>query len=79
MEIEYELTADDLYAFQWRAAFKSPRGRRDRRKPYVYWFLALLIMAIVPAIGSDGFVIARVNFTFLAVTFPVVALMQWLI
>ena len=40
MEVEYELTPDDLYAFQWRAAFDSSLGRRTARKVYLGWFLA---------------------------------------
>ena len=77
MEVEYELTLDDLYAFQWRAAFDSPLGRRTAKKVYLGWFLALLLFAMVPAIGPDGFVISRVNFTFLVIAFPIVALAQW--
>jgi hypothetical protein len=78
MEVEYQLTSDDLYAFQWRAAYTSPRGRRARRKPYIYLFLTLLLVALLPAIGSDGFVIARVSFLFLVTTFPLVASLYWL-
>jgi hypothetical protein len=59
--------------------FTSPSGRRDRRKPYLYWFLVLLLVAILPAIGSDGFVIARANFVFLVVVYPIVVFCQWLI
>lgn len=77
MEVEYELTLDDLYAFQWRAAFESPRSKRSTRKVYVYWFLALLLVSLLPAIGPDGFVISRMNFTFLIVAFPIVILAQW--
>jgi YcxB-like protein len=77
MEVEYELTPQDLYAFQWRAAFASPRGRRARRKVYLLWLLAVLLFSTVPAIGADGFVISRVNFTFIVVAFPIVALVQW--
>jgi hypothetical protein len=77
MEIDYELTLDDLYAFQWRAVFVSPRGRRTRRTLYLLWVLAVLLFAIVPAIGADGFVISRVSFTFIAVALPVVFLFQW--
>ena len=79
MEIEYELTADDLYAFHWRSVFTSPRGRRDMRKAYGYWFLVMLLLTILPAIGSDGFVITRVNLLFLVVTYPVIVLVQWLL
>jgi len=77
MEIEYELTPDDLYAFQWRAVFVSPRGRRTRRTLYLLWVLAVLLFAIVPAIGADGFAISRVSFTFIAVALPSVFLFQW--
>src|SRR5215216_7230049 len=76
MEVEYELTHDDLYAFQCRAAFDSPRGRRSTRKVYLLWFVALLLVSLLPAIGPDGFVISRVNFIFLAVAFPIVGLVQ---
>jgi hypothetical protein len=79
MEVEYEITADDLFAFHWRATFRSPLVRRAKRKAYIYWFLALLLMAILPAIGSDGFVIARADFTFLCVAYPVVVLIRWLL
>jgi hypothetical protein len=77
MEIEYQLTPDDLYAFQWRAVFNSSITQRAGRKVYAYWFLALLLIAVLPAIGPDGFVISRVSFTFLLVAFPAVALAQW--
>jgi len=77
MEVEYELTRDDLYAFQWRAAFRSPIGRRARRKVYAGWLLALLLVSALPATGPDGFVISRANFAFLLVVFPAVVLAQW--
>jgi YcxB-like protein len=77
MEVEYELTPEDLYAFQWRAVFDSPRMKPTRRRVYLYWFLALLIIALVPAIGADGFVISRANFGFLLIAFPIVAAAQW--
>ena len=78
MEVEYEITSEDLFPFQWRA-YRSPLLRRARRKVYIYWFLALLLMSLLPAIGTDGFIIARANFTFLAVAYPMVALIQWLL
>jgi hypothetical protein len=77
MELEYELTRDDLYAFQWRAAFESPRGRRIRRWVYLGWLLAIVLFAIVPAIGPDGFSISRVSFTFILVAYPIACLGQW--
>jgi YcxB-like protein len=77
VEVEYELTRDDLYAFQWRAVFVSPRGRRTRRTTYLLWVLAVLLFAILPAIGADGFVISRVSFTFIVVAIPIIFLLQW--
>jgi hypothetical protein len=77
MEAEYELTPDDLYAFQWRSVFVSPRGRRTRRTTYLVWVLAVLLFAIVPAIGADGFVISRVSVTFIVVAISIGLLFQW--
>jgi hypothetical protein len=77
LEVEYEITPDDLYAFQWRAVFQSPRGRRTRRTAYVIWFLAVLLFSAVPAIGADGFVISRMNFGFFLIALPLVFLGQW--
>jgi hypothetical protein len=79
MDVDYDLTADDLYAFQWRAAFTSPIGKRARRRTYAAWFIALLLFAILPAIGADGFSVSRVSFTFLLVAYPIVALGQWIL
>jgi hypothetical protein len=53
------------------------RGRRARRWVYLGWLLAIVLFAIVPAIGPDGFVLSRVSFTFILVAFPVVAFAQW--
>ncbi len=77
MEVSYELTPDDLYAFQWRAVFESPMGRRTRRIVYGAWTLAVLLFSAVPAIGRDGFVLSRMSFTFLALALPIVLVVQW--
>jgi hypothetical protein len=77
MQVEYELTPKDLYAFQWRAVFESPLGRRSRRTVYLGWALAVLLFSAVPAIGPDGFVLSRMNFTFLVVALPIVLVAQW--
>ena len=77
MEVEYELILDDLYAFQWRGVFVTPRGRRVRRTVNLLWVLAVLLFAIVPAIGADGFAISRVSFTFIVVAIPITFLFQW--
>jgi hypothetical protein len=78
MEVEYELTRDDLFAFQWRAAFRSPPARRAMRKAYLYWFLALLLFSLLPAVGAHGFDGSRASFAFMAVAFPLGALFHWL-
>ena len=77
MQIEYELTSDDLFAFQWRGAFKSKIGRRSSRMSYVVGFLALLLISILPAISSDGFNIADVDLRFLVTAFVVLAFLNW--
>jgi hypothetical protein len=77
VEVEYEITPDDLYAFQWRAAYSSSRSTRTRRKVYIYCFLTLLLCCSLPAIGSDGFVVSRVNFTFFSFAFPLIAFVYW--
>jgi hypothetical protein len=79
MEIQYEITRDDLFAFQWRAAFDSPRGRRIRRWSYLGWLLAIVLFAMVPAIGPHGLALSRVSLTFIVVTFSIVALLQWVL
>jgi hypothetical protein len=77
LEVEYELTREDLYAFQWRGVFESPRGRRARRTAYLGWLLAVVLFAIVPAIGADGFTVSRVSFGFIVIALPVAFLFQW--
>lgn len=89
MEVEYELTREDLYAFQWRASYLAPSARRERLKAYGYLFLIFLfIFFILPTISGDGFTfsfsIAAVLVTFLlpSITFVLVvffasALLRW--
>jgi len=78
MEVEYDLTRDDLFAFQWRAAFNSPRGRRIRRWTYLTWLIAIVVFAVLPAIDADGFTLSRVSVTFIVLAFAIAALFQWL-
>lgn len=77
MEVEYELTRDDLYDFQWRANYTSPSALRKRLKVYLSVFFALLVFSVLPAISGDGFNISNVNFILLAVTFPIMAFFIW--
>lgn len=77
MEVEYELTSDDLYAFQWRAAFSSSSARRARRKGYACWLLVLLAFSALSTIGTDSSLISRANLIFLAITFPAAVFSQW--
>jgi hypothetical protein len=74
MEVEYELTLDDLYAFQWRAAYSSAIARRARYKVYACSFLALILFSLLSSFGTGGFVISRVNLYFLVVACPAVLL-----
>jgi hypothetical protein len=36
-----------------------------------------MLLAIVPAIGADGFVISRISLVFIVVTLAIVFLLQW--
>lgn len=79
MEIEYELTRDDIYAFHWRANYTSPSARRTRLKVFVYVFLALLVFMVVPAILSgDGFNISLVSLMLLVVPFLITVFFGWI-
>jgi YcxB-like protein len=77
LEIEYDITPDDLYAFQWRGVFHSARGRRARRNVYLGWLLAVVLFAIVPAIDVDGFAFSRISLGFILVAVPIVFAFQW--
>ena len=78
MEIDYELTPDDLYAFQWRAAYRSPDSRRTRRRGYLYLLLPFLVIALLPSVGRGGIRIARINLLFLVAVLPIVACLYWI-
>ena len=77
MEVEYELTPDDLYAFQFRAVEKSPIVKRTRRNAYIALLLAVLILTVLPAIGSDGFDPSRLSLGFFFGFFGLVAALTW--
>jgi hypothetical protein len=77
MEVEYELTPDDLYAFQLRAVHKSPIAKRTRRNTYIALLAAILIFAIMPAIGPRGFDLSHVSFGFFSYFFALIAALTW--
>jgi hypothetical protein len=77
MDVEYELTPEDLFAFQWRAAYRSAEARRGRRNVHLLWFAALFLFALLPAIGRHGLTMSRFDLPFLIASFLTVALLQW--
>ena len=77
MEIEYEITREDLAAFQWHAVFESPRGRRLRRLSHLGWVLVVLLFALVTFIGADGFTVSPLSLVFLAMPLVLVLFLQW--
>jgi len=79
LEVDYVLTPDDLYAFQLRALQKSPIAKRSRRNVYIGILAALVILTVVPAIGSDGFVFSRVSIGFIAIPVVIFVALTWLI
>lgn len=78
MQVEYELTPDDLYHFQWRANFHSPSAKRTQRKFYLYLTLAFLALTLLPAIGSDGLEISHVNLWWF-LPLPVLFVTGWIV
>ncbi len=79
MEVTYQLTADDLYAFQWRANYTSPKSRRARRMAYLYLCLPFVVIALLPTIGPGGFRIAQIDLIFLVAVLPLLAGLYWVI
>lgn len=77
MEVEYEITPGDLYAFQFRVIQRSPVAKRARRSMYLYLLLAVAILTIVPAIGPGGFDVSRVSLGFFVGFFAFVAALSW--
>ena len=78
MRVEYQLTPDDLFAFQWNAAYVSPNSRRERRRSYLYIFLPLLLMALWMMQGG-GPAGVSIGLSMLATVFPIVAALNWVI
>jgi len=76
MEIEYELTPDDFYYFQWRAATKSKFAKRARYKAYLAVFFLFFTLFVLSGIDSEGFHLSRASFIWIAVYFPVIALIM---
>ena len=72
MEVEYELTADDLFSFHWRAAFSSAAARRARRNGLLTVFVVLLLLIFLPALSSPEFLFHWLNWLMIAVVFPIV-------
>jgi hypothetical protein len=77
LDVEYDITRDDLYAFQWRAAFRSATARRARRAVYLGWLLAIVLYAFLPAIGPHGITPSQVSLTFIVTALVIVFLLQW--
>ena len=76
MQVEYELTHDDLYHFQWRASFSSPSAKRTLLKYLLYTFLIFAALTILPAFGSEGFEISDVSLWWF-LPFPVLVVIGW--
>ena len=84
MRIEYELTPQDLFAFQWRAAYRSAAARRTRRRAILLLFVAFALTAVLPTIGRGVFAVPLISWIFLGVVFPIMAglyllIVRWLV
>jgi hypothetical protein len=78
MRVEYQLTPDDLFAFQWRAAYVAANSRRIRRWSYFYIFLPLLLTALW-TVQRGGPAAVWLGLSMLATVFPIVAALNWVI
>jgi hypothetical protein len=83
VHVEYHLTPDDLFAYHWRAYFKSSLLRRSPWKQMLILFVAFLLVALAPAAGPAGFQPDLVNWPFLAAFLPAAVLYRlierWLV
>ena len=77
MEVEYELTPDDLYHFHLRAS-RSSQVKRAKLKVYLSVLLCVVILSVLPAVSADGFDIWQVSLWWILYFFPAVALLTWL-
>ena len=78
MEVEYELTPDDIYHYQWRASFRSRSTKRTKLKYFFYLFLIFTAFTLLPAFGSDDFEISDVNVWWFA-PFPIFVVSAWIV
>ena len=73
LEVSYDLTPADLYAFQLRALNLSPIARRTRRNSYLTLFLTFFAIASLSAINSEGVGQVVISYGLVIVGFPVAA------
>jgi hypothetical protein len=79
VHVEYQITPEDLYAFHWRAFYKSSVLKPPRWKPILVLFCAFGLIAVLPAIGPGGFRPELIGWFFVAVVFPISAILYWII
>jgi hypothetical protein len=77
MEVEYELTPDDLYHFQWRAGTRSPAVKRAKLGAYLSVIFLFSLLTVLSGLGSEGFDFSRASWMWIVWIFPV-AIAMWL-
>lgn len=75
MEVEYELTHDDMYHYQWRAGIRSPSVKRTKIKLYLAILFIFSVLTFLPALDSDGFDFARITLVWFIWLIPFVVIM----
>jgi len=78
VQVEYEITTDDLYHFQWRANFHSRSAKRTKLKHLLYLFLIFIALTLLPAFGSDDFEISQISIWWF-LPFPVFVVIFWIV
>ena len=75
MQVEYELSREDLFAFQWRAVQKSPQVKRAKRT-YSVWFVILLLFTLFLFNSSTPFHV--INVAIPIISFAIAGCLVWL-
>ena len=77
VEVEYELTRDDIYHYQWRAGSRSSIVKRAKLKAYLAVLFLFSLLTFLSGLGADDFQFSRISFVWLIWFLPLV-IMIWL-
>jgi hypothetical protein len=76
-EVTYDITVEDLRAFQLRAISKSPIIRKTRRNSYIGVLILFLILAIYPMFGPGPLKPKLIMLGLPLIGFPILVALMW--